>query len=133
MKNIFRTLGDTDRFRNLTEVIENIELSSMLSGPGPFTLFAPIEEAFGKLPKKNRNELSHNKWKMKQMLVNHVMADRVSLHDIENMGLAKMMNERIFEIEVKNYEVIIGGAKIIQSDIFCSNGVIHAVDSIIHR
>jgi uncharacterized surface protein with fasciclin (FAS1) repeats len=49
------------------------------------------------------------------------------------MGLAKMMNERIFEIEVKNSDVLIGGAKIIQSDIFCSNGVIHAVDSIIHR
>jgi uncharacterized surface protein with fasciclin (FAS1) repeats len=105
----------------------------MLSSPGPFTLFAPIDEAFKKLPAENRRELSHSKWKKKQMLAFHVMVDRVTLHDIENMGLAKMMNDRIFDIVVKNDGVMLDGARIVQGDIFCSNGVIHAVDSIIHQ
>jgi uncharacterized surface protein with fasciclin (FAS1) repeats len=132
MKDIYHTLRETDRFLTLIEALEAVEFSGMLSGPGPFTLFAPVEEAFEKLSEENRRELSHNKWKQRQMLAYHVMADRVTLHDIENMGLAKMMNERIFDIVVRNDGVTIDGAQIIQGDIFCSNGVIHAVDSIIH-
>jgi uncharacterized surface protein with fasciclin (FAS1) repeats len=133
MKDIFHTLKDTDGFQTLIEALEDVELSGMLSGPGPFTLFAPTEEAFKKLPEENWKELSLNKWKQKQMLAYHVMADSVTLHDIENMGLAKMMNERIFDIMVKNDGVMIDGARIIEGDIFCSNGVIHAIDSVIHQ
>ena len=133
MKNIYQQLRDTDGFRTLLDVIEGVELSGMLSGAGPFTLFAPVEEAFENLSIEYRRELSHNKWKQRQMLAYHVMADRVTLFDIENMGLAKMMNESIFDIMVKNGGVMIDGARIIQGDIFCSNGVIHAVDSVIHQ
>jgi uncharacterized surface protein with fasciclin (FAS1) repeats len=133
MKDVNQTLEDMDGFRTLVEVIEDVELSDMLSSPGPFTLFAPIDEAFKKLSEENWKELSRSKWKKKQMLAFHVIADRVTLHDIENMGLAKMMNERIFDIVVKNDGVMLHGARIVQGDIFCSNGVIHAVDSIIHQ
>ena len=64
MKDIYHTLREADRFPTLIEALEAVELSGMLSGPGPFTLFAPVEEAFEKLHEEKRRELSNNKWKV---------------------------------------------------------------------
>jgi uncharacterized surface protein with fasciclin (FAS1) repeats len=131
MKDIFQTVRETDFFKTLSSALEAISLSDTLSGPGPFTLFAPVEEAFKKLHSENQNGLLKDRWKLRQMLNSHVMADRVTMVDIENMGLAKMISEKIFNIMVKSDVVMIDGAKIIQGDILCSNGIIHAIDALI--
>jgi uncharacterized surface protein with fasciclin (FAS1) repeats len=132
MKDIFHTVKKTAFFKTLSSALVAVDFSDMLSGPGPFTLFAPVDKAFDRLPAENRQKLLQNKWELAQLLAYHVMPDRVTIVDIENMGLAKMMNEKIFDIVVTNDKVKIDGAKIIQSDILCSNGVIHAIDSIIN-
>jgi len=133
MKDIFQTVRDTRYFKKLLSAIESVNLSDTLSGPGPFTLFAPVDESFGKLPEEKRKEIFRNKWKLRQTLASHVMSDRVTTADIENMGLARMMNETVFSISVNDHGIMIDGAMIIQGDILCSNGVIHAVDAFIHQ
>jgi uncharacterized surface protein with fasciclin (FAS1) repeats len=133
MKNVFQAVRDTDFFQSLLSALEAVGLSDTLSGPGPFTLFAPVDGAFKKLASENQEKNFQNKWKLRQTLTSHVMADKVTIADIENMGLVKMMNDNIFNIEVSHDGIMIDGAKIIQGDILCSNGVIHAVDGIIQN
>ena len=126
-------MKDNGHFKTLLSSLEAVGLAKALSGPGPFTLFAPVEESFRKLSSRDHQDLIRNKWKLKHMLTSHVMADKVTIDDIENMGLAKMMNAKVFDIVVckDKDEVMIDGAKIIQGDIFCSNGIIHAIDALI--
>jgi uncharacterized surface protein with fasciclin (FAS1) repeats len=131
MKDILQTMKETDLFATLFTVLDAAGLCETLSGPGPFTLFAPVEESFNKLSIEDRKDLLQSRWKQRQMLASHVLADRVTVADIENMGLAKMMNGKIVDIAVDGDGIMIDGAKIIQGDIFCSNGVIHAIDAII--
>jgi uncharacterized surface protein with fasciclin (FAS1) repeats len=131
MKDILQTIKEMDHFKTLFSAIESVNLSDTLSGSGPFTFFAPVEEAFKERFDENQKELLQNKWKLRQTLISHLMADRVCMADIENMGLAKMMNEKIFNIDVKNNQVLIDGARIIQGDILCSNGVIHAINALL--
>jgi uncharacterized surface protein with fasciclin (FAS1) repeats len=131
MKNVFQTVRDTDFFQLLLSAVEAVGLSDTLSGPGPFTLFAPVDGAFEKLVSEKREKIFQNKWKLRQILTSHVMADKVTTADIENMGLVKMMNDNIFSIVVSHDGIMIDGAKIIQGDILCSNGVIHAIDGLI--
>jgi uncharacterized surface protein with fasciclin (FAS1) repeats len=130
MKDILQTIKEMDRFKTLFSAIKSVNLSDTLSGSGPFTFFAPVEEAFKERFDENQKEILQNKWKLRQTLISHLMADRVCMADIENMGLAKMMNEKIFNIDVKNNQVLIDGARIIQGDILCSNGVIHAINAL---
>jgi uncharacterized surface protein with fasciclin (FAS1) repeats len=132
MKDVFQTVRDTDFFQSLLSALEAVGLSDTLSGPGPFTLFAPADGAFEKLDSEKQEKILQNIWKLRQILTSHIMADKVTIADIENMGLAKMMNDKIFNIVVSRTGILIDGAKIIQSDILCSNGVIHAVDRLIH-
>jgi uncharacterized surface protein with fasciclin (FAS1) repeats len=133
MKDIFQTMKDKSLFKTLLSSLEAVGLAKALSGPGPFTLFAPVEESFQKLSSRDHQDLIQNKWKLKHLLTSHVMADKVTIADIENMGLAKMMNAKVIDIVVHKDkdEVMIDGAKIIQGDIICSNGIIHAIDAII--
>jgi uncharacterized surface protein with fasciclin (FAS1) repeats len=130
MKDIFKTIKEAASFRTLLSALEVVDLTETLSGPGPFTLFAPAEVSFKKLPAIKHAELFQNKWKLRQLLASHVMADKVMSADIESMGIARMMNDKVFNIVVDNIGVMIDGKKIIQSDILCSNGVIHAVDGL---
>jgi uncharacterized surface protein with fasciclin (FAS1) repeats len=131
MRDIFQTVRATGIFETLLSAFEAVNLSETLSGPGPITLFAPADEAFKKLPVTDLAGLLPNKRKLRHLLTSHVMADRVTLSDIKDMGVAKMMNDKIFNIIVRNDEIKVDGAKIIQGDILCSNGVIHVIDALI--
>lgn len=130
MRDIIQMVKKKDLFKTLSSALEAVDFSETLSGPGPFTFFAPTEEAFTKLPTQKFQEFLRNKWKLRQILNSHVMADRVTMMDIENMGLAKMIDEKIYDILVENDGIMIDGAKIVRGDIVCSNGVIHGVDAL---
>ena len=131
MRDIIQTVRKLDLFKTLSSALEAADFSETLSGLGPFTFFAPTEEAFTKLPAQKYQEFLQNKWKLRKILASHVMADRVTMVDIENMGLAKMIDEKIYDILVENEGIMIDGAKIVRGDIVCSNGVIHGIDAFI--
>jgi uncharacterized surface protein with fasciclin (FAS1) repeats len=133
MKDIYDTVKETEFLKTLSTALDAVGLSETLSGPGPFTFFAPVEDYFLKLSVEDRKNFLQNKWKLERLLSSQVMADRVSIIDIENMGLAKMINEKEFKIFVKNDGILIDEAKIMQSDIQCTNGMIHAVDGFFEK
>ena len=107
-------------------------LAETLSGDGPFTIFAPTNEAFAKLPKGTVETLlkPENKDKLTSILTYHVVPGNVMAADVKP-GKVKTVNGKEFEIKVKGDAVMIDGAKVVKTDIAGTNGVIHVLDSVI--
>ena len=131
MKTIVREAKKTGKLGYFLEALKFAGLIDTFSGPGPYTFFAPSDKAFFRLPKKVLHSCFKNEMKLKELLLAHVMADRVLAEDVQEMGVAKMVDGKIRPIVVKDEAMMLDGAKIIKSDIICSNGVIHVIDSVI--
>ena len=120
-------------FKTLATALKAAGLVETLKGPGPFTVFAPTDEAFGKLPAGTVEDLlkPENKQKLTQILTYHVVPGKVMAADVVKMKSAKTVNGKALPIEVAGGTVMVGGAKVVKTDIAASNGVIHVVDSVI--
>ena len=104
-----------------------------MKGPGPFTVFAPTDEAFAKLPAGTVEELlkPENKEKLVAILTYHVVPGKVMAKDVMKLNSAKTVNGKSVNITDRNGAVMVDNAKVVQADIACSNGVIHVIDSVI--
>jgi uncharacterized surface protein with fasciclin (FAS1) repeats len=131
MRDIIETVRATVQLKTLLSALGAADLSETLSGPGPLTFFAPVEEAFQRLPAGRRRCLLLNKWELRRILKCHIMTDIVTMADLEDMGLARMMNDRIFDIVVHKDGIHLDGAMIIRGDTVCSNGIVHFIDAVI--
>jgi uncharacterized surface protein with fasciclin (FAS1) repeats len=129
--NIVETAIAADQFNTLVTAVKTADLVETLSGPGPFTVFAPTDEAFGKLPEGTVESLLENKEKLKNILTYHVVSGKVMSTDVVNMDSATTVNGQKITITVKDGTVMINNAKVIKADIECSNGVIHVIDTVI--
>ena len=109
------------------------DLVDTLRGDGPFTVFAPTDEAFAKLPEGTLEDLlrPENKAKLQAILTSHVVAGKVMASDVLGMSSAKTVNGRSFTISERNGSVMVDNARVIKTDILASNGVIHVIDSVI--
>ena len=122
--------------RNLSTLIKGLkaaELEEILNGIGPFTIFAPVNLAFGKLPPKASFEdliKDGNKTRLSDIITYHVIAGKKMLRDFINGQKIKTINGKDVAITVKDGEVSINGAKILSKDRQGSNGVIHSVDTV---
>lgn len=123
------------RFNTLVSALGAAELVDTLKGKGPYTVFAPTDEAFSKLPAGTVDELlkPENKEKLKDILTYHVVAGKVLAEDAKKLDGKEvtMVNGKKVKIEVKNDSVYINGAKVIVTDIMGKNGVIHVIDTVI--
>ena len=108
-------------------------LVDTLKGPGPFTVFAPTDEAFAKLPAGTVEELlkPENKEKLVAILTYHVVPGKVMAKDVMKMTSAKTVNGKSVTIMDQNGTVMVDNAKVVKADIAASNGVIHVIDSVI--
>jgi len=129
--NIVETAIAADQFNTLVTAVKTADLVETLSGPGPFTVFAPTDEAFGKLPEGTVESLLENKEKLKNILTYHVVSGKVMSTDVVNMDSATTVNGQKITITVKDGTVMINNAKVIKADIECSNGVIHVIDTVL--
>jgi uncharacterized surface protein with fasciclin (FAS1) repeats len=122
--------GNKD-FSTLVAAVKAAGLAETLSGKGPFTVFAPTNEAFAKLPKGTVEDLlkPENKEKLVAILTYHVVAGKVLAKDVK-AGDAKTVNGAAATIATEG-GVTIAGAKVVKTDIEGSNGVIHVIDSVI--
>ena len=104
-----------------------------LKGEGPFTVFAPTDEAFGKLPEGTVANLllPENKDKLIAVLTYHVVPGKVLARDVVKLKSAKTVNGKEAKIKVSDKGVMVDGAKVVTTDIETSNGVIHVIDSVI--
>jgi uncharacterized surface protein with fasciclin (FAS1) repeats len=117
-------------FTTLVAAVDAAGLSETLKEKGPFTVFAPTEEAFAALPEGTLEGLLKDKDALTQVLLYHVVAGEVMAKDVTEIKAAEMLNGSKANIEVKKDAVMIAGVKIIKTDIAASNGIIHVVDAV---
>ena len=130
-QNIVQTAIGAGQFKTLVAAVKAAGLVETLSGPGPFTVFAPTDEAFNKLPKGTVEALLMDKDKLTAILTYHVVSGKVLADDVVNLTSAKTVNGQEVSIMVKYGKVMLDNAQVVKTDIICSNGVIHVIDSVI--
>jgi transforming growth factor-beta-induced protein len=132
-KNIVETAVAAGKFNTLATALTKADLVDALQGDGPFTVFAPTDEAFAKLPKGTLEDLlkPENKAKLQAILKYHVVSGSRMASDVVNAkGLTTLEGQRA-DISLMGNAAMIDGAKIVKTDIKASNGVIHVIDSVI--
>ncbi|MFC4764664.1 fasciclin domain-containing protein [Dyella koreensis] len=132
-KNLVDTAAANDSFHTLSNALEAAELTHVLKDSGPYTVFAPTDAAFEKLPKGTlENWLKpENKAELISVLKYHVLPGRTSSVEVEQLTAARMMQGQSAPIRKDGDKLSIGGARITERDIASSNGVIHAIDTVI--
>ncbi len=130
MANIVETAVTAGSFKTLVAAVTAAELVETLSGPGPFTVFAPSDEAFAKLPAGTVEGLLADKAKLTSILTYHVVAGKHLAADVVKLGSVKTLQGQDAVIETEG-GASIAGAKIVKTDIETSNGIIHVIDSVI--
>ncbi|MBM3841276.1 MAG: fasciclin domain-containing protein [Verrucomicrobia bacterium] len=119
-------------FNTLVAAVKAAGLVETLQGPGPFTVFAPTDEAFAKLPKGTVEDLlkPENKAKLVSILTYHVVAGKVMAADVKTMK-AKTVNGQSLDVRVTDGTVTVDNAKVVKTDVTASNGVIHVIDTVV--
>jgi len=130
-KDIVDTAIAAGQFKTLVKLVQEAGLVDALRGEGPFTVFAPTDEAFAKLPKKQVDALLKDKEALRQVLLYHVVQGKVMSSDVVKLRTAKTLQGQNINIRVRNNVVQINDAKVIKADIVCTNGVIHVIDKVI--
>ncbi len=132
-KTVVENAVASDDFKTLVAAVKGADLVGTLSGDGPFTVFAPTNKAFAKLPKGTVEELlkPENKKKLAAILTYHVVPGKVMAADVVKLKEAKTVQGTKVSISVKDGVVSIDNAKVVKADIACKNGVIHVIDSVI--
>jgi uncharacterized surface protein with fasciclin (FAS1) repeats len=132
-KDIVDTAVAAGSFKTLVAAVKAAGLVETLKGKGPFTVFAPTDEAFAKLPAGTLDDLlkPENKEKLKGILTYHVVAGKVMAKDVVKMKEAKTVNGKMLTVTVKDGKVMVDNANVAKTDIACSNGVIHVIDAVV--
>lgn len=132
-KDIVDTAVSAGSFKTLTTALEAAGLVETLKGKGPFTVFAPTDEAFAKLPEGTLKSLLKpaNKQKLTSILTYHVVAGNVKAADVIKLSRVKTLNGESITIKVVGDKVLINGATVVKADIAASNGTIHVIDTVL--
>lgn len=132
-KDIVDTAVSAGSFKTLTTALEAAGLVETLKGKGPFTVFAPTDEAFAKLPEGTLKSLLKpaNKQKLTSILTYHVVAGNVKAADVIKLSSVKTLNGESITIKVVGDKVLINGATVVKADIAASNGTIHVIDTVL--
>ena len=118
-------------FNTLVTAVKAADLVETLKGDGPFTVFAPNDAAFAKVPGATLQGLLADKAALSNVLTYHVVAGKVMAADVVKLTEAKTVQGQSVSIEVKDGKVFVDGAQVIATDIAASNGVIHVLDNVI--
>lgn len=132
-KNVVEIAAGNEDFSTLVAAVTAAGLAETLSGDGPFTIFAPTNEAFAKLPAGTVEDLlkPENKAKLAAILTYHVVSGKVMAADVAGLNKATTVQGSDVSIKSKQDTVTINGAKVTATDIVGSNGVIHVIDTVI--
>ena len=130
---IVETAVAAGNFKTLVAAVQAAELVDTLNGKGPFTVFAPTDEAFAKLPKGTLEMLlkPENKAKLAAILTYHVVPGSVKAADVVKLKNAATVQGQRVDIKVNAGKVMVDGANVVATDVACSNGVIHVIDTVI--
>ncbi len=130
MKNIVETAVEAGSFKTLVTAVTEAGLVETLSGPGPFTVFAPSDEAFAKIPAETLSAVLADKQKLTAILTYHVVSGKVMAADVAGMTSATTVQGGTVAIHASE-GVKINDATVTTADIEASNGVIHVIDTVL--
>jgi uncharacterized surface protein with fasciclin (FAS1) repeats len=130
-RNIVQTAVAAGQFKTLVALVKQAGLAGALQGKGPFTVFAPTDAAFAKVPKATLAALKHDRAKLRAVLLYHVLKGKVTAAKVVKLRSVKTLNGQSVKIRVSHGKVTIGGARIVKTDIAASNGVIHVIDRVL--
>jgi uncharacterized surface protein with fasciclin (FAS1) repeats len=132
-KDIVDTAVAAGQFKTLAAALKAAGLVETLKGAGPFTVFAPTDEAFAKLPAGTVENLlkPENKEKLVAILTYHVVPAKATSKDVAGMSTAKTVNGKELKLKVEDGKVMVDNATVTKADIEASNGVIHVIDTVL--
>jgi uncharacterized surface protein with fasciclin (FAS1) repeats len=132
-KDIVDTAVAAGSFTTLAKALAAADLVTTLKGAGPFTVFAPTDEAFAKLPAGTVEALlkPENKAKLRRILTYHVVAGTVKAADVVKLHTAEAVSGDTIKIATRGDTVMVDGARVVKTDIVASNGVIHVIDTVL--
>lgn len=128
---IVETAASAENFTTLVAAVKAAGLVEALQGEGPFTVFAPTDEAFAKLPEGTVEALLADKEKLTAILTYHVVPGRATAADVMKVDKAKTLNGQDVRVSIKDNNVMIDNARVVATDIMASNGIIHVIDTVI--
>ncbi|GIW34795.1 fasciclin domain-containing protein [Meiothermus sp.] len=129
---IAQIVATNPNFSTLLAAVQAAGLAQTLSGPGPFTVFAPTNEAFAKIPKADLDKLLADKAALTKVLTYHVVAGRVPSSQVVTLKEAKTVEGQNVTIAVKDGKVVLNGNSTVTAvDIQASNGIIHVIDTVL--
>ena len=130
MSNIIETAIEANSFKVLVTAVKATGLEETLTGPGPFTVFAPNDEAFAKLPQAVIEEMFKDIPKLKELLTYHMVENRLLVADVMKRASVQTLQGQRVGIATNN-GIKVNHAKVIQTDIVCDNGIIHVLDAVL--
>jgi len=130
MADIVETAVNAGTFNTLVKAVEAAELVEILKSPGPYTVFAPTDEAFAKLPEGTLDSLLQDIPKLKRILTYHVAFGDVRAEDLMQIEEAETVEGSIVAID-SSEGIKVNDAKVVKTDVLADNGVIHVIDSVL--
>jgi|SRR5271157_81259 len=130
-KDIVDTAVAAGNFKTLVTAVKAAGLVDTLKGEGPFTVFAPTDEAFAKIPEDKLQTLLKDKKALTAVLTYHVVSGKVMAADVVKLDSAKTVQGQSLGIVTKDGKVTINGVNAVKTDIVCKNGVIHVIDAVL--
>jgi uncharacterized surface protein with fasciclin (FAS1) repeats len=130
-KDIVETAAGAPQFSTLVSLVKKAGLVGTLSGKTNYTVFAPTNAAFAKVPKKTLNELSKDKAMLKKVLLYHVLPGKAPASTVLKLKSAKTAEGSRVTFSVRGKNAFVNDAKIVTTDVRCSNGIIHAINGVL--
>ncbi len=125
------TAVSAGNFKTLSGALEKAGLTETLKGEGPFTVFAPTDDAFAALPEGELQKLLADPARLKQLLLYHVVSGKISASDLAALTSIKTMQGQELEVTVDGSDILVDDALVIGTDLQASNGVIHSIDTVL--
>lgn len=130
LPSIVETARSAGSFSTLVDLLRRADLAEVLEAPGPFTVFAPTDDAFRKLPRKALAELANDPARLAAVLKNHVVRGQLSAGDLAGVDRLRTLAGQSVGIDT-TMGVRVASSYVIQPDIRCANGTVHAIDAVI--
>ena len=130
-KDIVETAVAAGKFDTLTALLKQAGLVTTLKGKGPYTVFAPTDKAFSKVPKATLDALANDKAKLRSVLLYHVAKGKLTASKVVKRKSLKTLNGQRVRVKVRGDKVFVGGARVVTPDVRASNGVIHVINKVL--
>jgi uncharacterized surface protein with fasciclin (FAS1) repeats len=130
-KNLVETAAGAPQFSTLVSLVKKAGLVSTLSGRQSYTVFAPTNAAFAKVPRRTLNALANDRAKLKAVLLYHVVKGKVPASKVVRLDSARTVNGASVAIDVRRGKVYVNDARVTQPDIRASNGIVHQINRVL--